>query len=115
MSRLKQLVLEVHRRSLWQVLAVYVGASWAVLEAREWAEAQYRFFQDWRSGALGRFNADWKRSPLRPLMRGVDDQVYMTVMDLSHLEAVLGSRGRSGGQSPPPRARLGYARPQARR
>ncbi len=170
--------------------------------AREWAEGQYRFFQDWQSGALGRFlivlmqhptpyyddsyavnsenngpygdaltqeliprvergfraigepwartlyggstggweslawqifypdmfngvwtfcpdpvdfryfqlidiyenenafhpNADWKRTPLRPLMRGVDDQVYMTMMDLSHLEAVLGSRGRSGGQ-----------------
>jgi hypothetical protein len=43
-------------------------------------------------------NADWKRTPLRPLMRGVDDQVYMTMMDLSHQEAVLGSRGRSGGQ-----------------
>jgi hypothetical protein len=170
--------------------------------AREWAEAQYRFFQDWQSGALGRFlivlmqhptpyyddsyavnsenngpygdaltqelmprverqfraigepwartlyggstggweslawqifypdmfngvwtfcpdpvdfryfqliniyedenafypNADWVRTPSRPLMRGVDDQVYMTMEGLSHQEAVLGSRGRSGGQ-----------------
>lgn len=31
MSRLKELIHEVHRRSLWQVLLVYVGASWAVL------------------------------------------------------------------------------------
>ncbi|MGD2151892.1 MAG: alpha/beta hydrolase-fold protein [Gemmatimonadales bacterium] len=170
--------------------------------ARQWAEAQYRFFQDWRSGALGRFlivlmqhptpyyddsyavnsenngpygdaltqelmprverqfraigepwartlyggstggweslawqifypdmfngvwsfcpdpvdfryfqliniyedenafhpNSDWVQTPMRPLMRGVDDQVYMTMMGLSHQEAVLGSRGRSGGQ-----------------
>jgi hypothetical protein len=170
--------------------------------AREWAEAGFRFFQDWRSGALGRFlivlmqhptpyyddsyavntqnngpygdaltqelmprverqfraigepwartlyggstggweslawqifypdmfngvwtfcpdpvdfryfqliniyeddnafhpNSDWVRTPLRPLMRGVDDQVYMTMEGLSHQEAVLGSRGRSGGQ-----------------
>jgi hypothetical protein len=43
-------------------------------------------------------NSDWVRTPLRPLMRGVDDQVYMTMEGLSHQEAVLGSRGRSGGQ-----------------
>jgi hypothetical protein len=43
-------------------------------------------------------NSDWMRTPLRPLMRGVDDQVYMTMEGLSHQEAVLGSRGRSGGQ-----------------
>ena len=30
--RLKQLVHEIHRRSLWQVLTVYLGASWAVME-----------------------------------------------------------------------------------
>ena len=30
MSRLRQLISEVHRRSLWQVLLVYAGASWAV-------------------------------------------------------------------------------------
>ncbi len=31
--RLKQLIHEIHRRSLWQVLTVYLGASWIVLEA----------------------------------------------------------------------------------
>lgn len=33
MSRLKRLVLELHQRSVWQALVVYLGASWAVLEA----------------------------------------------------------------------------------
>ncbi|UCC73831.1 MAG: tetratricopeptide repeat protein [Gemmatimonadota bacterium] len=32
MSRLKWLVLEVHRRSLWQVLLIYVGGAWACYE-----------------------------------------------------------------------------------
>ena len=32
MSRLKQLIHEVHRRSLWQVLAIYVVGSWIVLQ-----------------------------------------------------------------------------------
>ena len=35
MSRLKQLIQEIHRRTLWQVLLVYVGASWVVLEAAD--------------------------------------------------------------------------------
>ncbi len=35
MSPLKQLIQEIHRRSLWQVLLVYVGASWVVLEAAD--------------------------------------------------------------------------------
>ncbi len=35
MSGLKKLVLEVHRRSLWQVLAIYGAASWIVYEAIE--------------------------------------------------------------------------------
>lgn len=49
MSRFKQLVLEIHRRSLWQVLAVYVGASWAVLEATD--QVQERFLMpDWVYG-----------------------------------------------------------------
>ena len=30
MSRLKQLIQEVHRRSLWQVLAIYVVVSWVI-------------------------------------------------------------------------------------
>ena len=33
LGRVKQLIQEVHRRSLWQVLlAVYAGASWAVFQ-----------------------------------------------------------------------------------
>jgi len=32
MSRIKRLVLEVHRRSLWQVIAIYVGGAWACYE-----------------------------------------------------------------------------------
>ncbi len=28
MSRLKRLVVEVHRRSLWQVLLIHVGRAW---------------------------------------------------------------------------------------
>ncbi len=31
-EQLKRLVHEIHRRSLWQVLAIYVGASWVVFE-----------------------------------------------------------------------------------
>lgn len=33
MSRLKRLIVESHQRSLWQALLVYLGASFAVLEA----------------------------------------------------------------------------------
>lgn len=43
-------------------------------------------------------NGTFKTTPLRPWQRGVDDQVLMSQMDASHLEAVLGSRGRSGDQ-----------------
>jgi len=32
MSRLKRLVVEVHRRSVWQVLLIYAGGSWVVFE-----------------------------------------------------------------------------------
>ncbi len=32
MSRLKQLIHEVHRRSLWQVLGIYVAVSWVVFQ-----------------------------------------------------------------------------------
>ena len=35
MWRFKRLIIEIHRRSLWQVLLIYVGASWAVLEAAD--------------------------------------------------------------------------------
>ena len=33
MSYLKKLIHEIHRRSLWQVLVIYLGASWLVLQA----------------------------------------------------------------------------------
>ncbi len=33
MSRFKQLIVEIHHRSLWQVLLAYLGGCWAVLEA----------------------------------------------------------------------------------
>lgn len=29
MSRFKRLIREVHRRSLWQVVAMYIGGAWA--------------------------------------------------------------------------------------
>jgi TolB-like protein/Flp pilus assembly protein TadD len=35
MSRLKQVLREIHQRSLWQALVVYLGASFAVLEAAD--------------------------------------------------------------------------------
>jgi enterochelin esterase-like enzyme len=43
-------------------------------------------------------NSPWKTEPVRPWQRAVDDQVLMTVKDASHLEEVLGTRGRSGDQ-----------------
>jgi serine/threonine-protein kinase len=33
MSRFRKLIVEAHRRSIWQVLLIYLGASYAVLEA----------------------------------------------------------------------------------
>ena len=39
--RLKQLIVEIHRRSLWQVLVIYLGASWAVLEASDQVIGRY--------------------------------------------------------------------------
>jgi tetratricopeptide (TPR) repeat protein len=33
MNRLKRLIVEAHQRSLWQALVIYLGASYAVLEA----------------------------------------------------------------------------------
>lgn len=43
-------------------------------------------------------NADWKKDPIRPWQRAVDDQPAMSQRDASHLEEVLGTRGRSGDQ-----------------
>jgi hypothetical protein len=33
MTRLRQLIREIHRRSLWQVLGTYVVGSWLLLQA----------------------------------------------------------------------------------
>jgi hypothetical protein len=41
MSHLKRLIVEIHRRSLWQVMAIYLGASWGVLEASDQVIGQY--------------------------------------------------------------------------
>ena len=35
MSRIRRLLRELHARSVWQVLATYVGMSWLVLEIAE--------------------------------------------------------------------------------
>jgi len=43
-------------------------------------------------------NSEWKRSAIRPWQRGTDDRVGMSQRDASHLEAVLGTKGRSGDQ-----------------
>ena len=32
MSRLKRLIQEIHRRSLWQVLGIYLGGAWVALQ-----------------------------------------------------------------------------------
>lgn len=43
-------------------------------------------------------NSEWKRSPIHPWKRGLDDRAQVDLRDACHLEAVLGTRGRSGGQ-----------------
>ena len=35
MAGLKQLIQEVHRRSLWQVLLIYIGAAYTIREATD--------------------------------------------------------------------------------
>jgi len=64
----------------------------------------FRYFQmvniyeDANAFYPGKGESPWKNSAVRPWMRGVDDQVFMDQRDASHLEAVLGSKGRSGDQ-----------------
>jgi hypothetical protein len=43
-------------------------------------------------------NSLWKTEAVRPWQRTPDDQVLMSEKDASHLEEVLGTRGRSGDQ-----------------
>ncbi|UCC83375.1 MAG: hypothetical protein JSW46_00140, partial [Gemmatimonadota bacterium] len=35
MSRLKRLIHEIHRRSLWQVLGIYVVGAWIALQVAD--------------------------------------------------------------------------------
>jgi hypothetical protein len=35
MSRLKRLIHEIHRRSLWQVLSIYLVSSWVTLQVAD--------------------------------------------------------------------------------
>ena len=35
MSRLKHLIQEIHRRSLWRVLGIYLGGAWVTLQGIE--------------------------------------------------------------------------------
>ncbi len=43
-------------------------------------------------------NSEWKTSAIRPWQRSTDDQVMMNQRDGSRIEAVLGTKGRSGDQ-----------------
>lgn len=61
----------------------------------------FRYFQlvdVYRDDNAFHMNSEWKKTPSRPWQRGLDDQVSMSQLDGSRLEAVLGSRGRSGDQ-----------------
>ncbi len=64
----------------------------------------FRYFQlvniyeDANAFYPGDGQSPWKRQSVRPWMRGVDDQVLLDQRDASHLEAVLGTKGRSGDQ-----------------
>jgi hypothetical protein len=43
-------------------------------------------------------NSEWNTAAIRPWQRGTDDQAFFSQRDASHLEAVLGTKGRSGDQ-----------------
>jgi len=43
-------------------------------------------------------NSEWKKTPVRPWNRGLDDQTFLSQYDANHYEEVLGTRGRSGEQ-----------------
>lgn len=43
-------------------------------------------------------NSEWRKTPLRPWSRGLDDQTMNSQFDASRYEEVLGTRGRSGEQ-----------------
>lgn len=50
MGKIKQLIAELHRRSLWQVLAIYLGACWLVLQVAEHVIEQFSM-PEWTYGA----------------------------------------------------------------
>ena len=50
MLQFKQLIGEIHRRSLWQVLLIYIAASWAVLEVSDVLVSRLAL-PDWIIGA----------------------------------------------------------------
>ena len=50
MSRFTEIVRELHHRSVWQVLLIYLGASWAVLEATDHIVGQFEL-PAWAYGA----------------------------------------------------------------
>ena len=43
-------------------------------------------------------NSEWKKTPVRPWNRGLDDQTFLSQFDANRYEEVLGTRGRSGEQ-----------------
>jgi hypothetical protein len=55
MSRLKRLIVEAHQRLLWQALVVYLGASFAVLEAADrWLPVHAQKLMAWYTYSLRR-------------------------------------------------------------
>ncbi len=51
MNDFHRLIREAHRRSLWQVLLIYLGASWAVLEASDHVVERFAM-PDWVYGGV---------------------------------------------------------------
>jgi hypothetical protein len=49
MSRLRSLIQEIHRRSLWQVLGIYLGGAWVALQGIE-ALVSVLGLPEWVSG-----------------------------------------------------------------
>jgi hypothetical protein len=50
MSRIRAFVIDIHRRSLWQVMAVYLAASWFVLQVSEHVVERF-LLPEWVYGA----------------------------------------------------------------
>lgn len=78
---MKNLVHEIHRRSLWQVLGIYLGASWLILQ-----------FVDTLAGALSL--PDWSASLA----------LFLLIIGLPIVLATAFIQGRGSGESPAPDA-----------